>query len=317
MTVKISLVVPLKNEEGSILRLLNSISRQAAPPDEVILVDAGSSDRTVEIIKGYKFEGLDAKVLSIGPAYPGIARNEGVRRARHEMIAFTDGGIELDKDWLKELSRKFKDMGDCDVVYGYYLPRADTLFKKCLSMAIVAPARMTNEGKSRSRFIASSMMKKSAWDGAGKFPDLRAAEDRVFMESLEKKGYKTAYNPKAAVTWDIPSDYAGVFKRFSDYSYHDLLARRFRDWHIPVLRMYLMAGFILSLGAFVSSVFYFLIPAGLFARVAKKILINRREQYFRMAELPAYFVLTGILIVLIDAACLAGWVRFTKGGAAR
>src|SRR3989338_7903243 len=98
--MNISVVIPVRDEEDSITRLLESISNQTRLPEEIVFVDAGSTDKTDDIIAGYKYKDdrLKVKLISVGPAYPGTARNAGVKESAHEFIAFTDGGIELDKD---------------------------------------------------------------------------------------------------------------------------------------------------------------------------------------------------------------------------
>lgn len=302
--MKIALVIPVKDEAHSIWRLLGSISSQTRLPDEVIFVDAGSTDATKEILTDYKDSRLRTRVLSIGPAYPGTARNAGVKASSYELIAFTDGGIELDKDWLSELCKTMQNDVSADVVYGNYNPRTDTLFEECLALAVVPPL------KRRSRFIASSLLKKPVWQAIGGFPDLRAAEDRIFMEEIEKKAYRVRYNPNASVVWDIPCNLKSVFDRFSNYSYHDLKAGRTRDWHIPVLKMYLSALVCIYLGLSLSPIFFWLMPPAFTFRVARKILINKDEPYFNLRFMPVYFIITGFLILFVDAAMLAGWVRY-------
>lgn len=308
--MKISLVIPVKDEACSVGRLLSSISGQTRLPDEVIFVDAGSVDGTIDIIREHKDDRLRLKLISIGAAYPGTARNAGVSEASYEAIAFTDGGIELDKDWLKELSACMSGDTAADVVYGNYAPRADTFFKQCLSMAIVPPPAVISGGRMRPRFIASSLLKRPVWQAVGGFPDYRAAEDRIFMERIEEQGYVAKFNPKATVIWDIPGDLRGVFRRFHSYSYHDLIAGRTRGWHLPVLRMYMMALLCIGLAFTVSPLFIVLPVAGFALRVIRKISINRLEPYFRLRYAPLYFIVTGFLIFFIDMAMFAGCIRY-------
>jgi len=260
----------------------------------------------------YKDDRVRLKHISIGVAYPGTARNAGVREAGHELIAFTDGGIELDKDWLKELSLVIAKDSAADVVYGNYAPRADTFFKQCLSMAIVPPPVNKGSGKTRPRFIASSLLKKTVWAAVGGFPDLRAAEDRIFMERIEKRGYVSKYSPNAHVIWNVPGDLKSAFRRFCSYSYHDLLAARTTDWHIPVLKMYAAALLFIMLGIFVSPFFILLPFIGFMLRVIRKMTVNRNEPYFRTLYVPAYFIITGFLIFLVDIAMFTGWVKHIK-----
>ena len=162
----------------------------------------------------------------------------------------------------------------------------------------------------RSHFIASCLIRKNAWRRVGGFPDYRAAEDRVFMESIEMKGLNVGYNPKASVAWSIPANPKGAWARFSNYSYHDLKAGRTRDWHLPVLKMYAMAAFFICLGFLVTPLFMLIPLAGFALRVIRKIIINRNERYFRIGEASLYFIFTGAAIFSIDMAMFTGWIKY-------
>ncbi len=83
--------------------------------------------------------------------------------------------------------------------------------------------------------------KKKVWEDVGGFPDFRAAEDKIFMKRIERNGYKIGYAPGATVYWEIPSDFRSTFKRFNEFSYHDIIAGRAKDWHYPVIRILLVS----------------------------------------------------------------------------
>src|SRR5215216_7211512 len=102
----ISLVVPLRNEEESLGRLVASVRRQTRPPDEVVLVDGGSTDRTVELARELAAGDARFRVVEAGDATPGRGRNVGAAEARHPWVAFTDAGIGLDPEWLERLAEK-------------------------------------------------------------------------------------------------------------------------------------------------------------------------------------------------------------------
>ncbi len=84
MARTVSLITTLYNEEGSIRALLDSILTQPRPPDEIVICDAGSTDRTVEIINEYIARGLQAKVLVDTGAEPRSAAATRRLRRRQE-----------------------------------------------------------------------------------------------------------------------------------------------------------------------------------------------------------------------------------------
>ncbi len=110
----VSIVVTVKNEERGIGRLLESLLRQE-PPVEVVVVDALSRDRTVEIARSYAARAPGLIHVHEKYGSRGIGRNEGVARAKGEFVAFIDGDCWADSGWLAALRTGF---ARSDVVAG-------------------------------------------------------------------------------------------------------------------------------------------------------------------------------------------------------
>jgi len=132
--MKISLIATIFNEENSIKNFLDSILLQSKNPDEIVLVDGGSTDRTIEGIKKYESRIKKKKItfkliVKIGNRSKG--RNEAIRNAASDIIVCSDAGNILDKNWLKNISKPFEDKS-VDVVAGYYKGLAKNVFQKCL-----------------------------------------------------------------------------------------------------------------------------------------------------------------------------------------
>ena len=92
---ELTIVIPAKNEARLLPRLLSSLVLQDYPPissTKVYLADAGSTDGTPEIARGYA-EWLDMEVIPGG--LPAVGRNNGARRARTPYVLFIDADIEL------------------------------------------------------------------------------------------------------------------------------------------------------------------------------------------------------------------------------
>lgn len=99
----ISVIIPALNEEKYLPRCLKSLVCQSGGEDfEIIVVDGGSLDRTVEVAKEY------ADRVVIQPIRPvGAARNVGVRHASGTILAFMDADTVACKCWLEEVGRAF------------------------------------------------------------------------------------------------------------------------------------------------------------------------------------------------------------------
>ncbi len=308
--MKVSLVVPVRNEADSVDGLMSSVAAQTRRPDEMIIVDGGSDDGTPEIVEAWvgRHSLSDwVRVVRVDDATPGKGRNLGVANARYDWIAFTDAGIRVEQFWLERLIEVAEGDEQIDVVYGSYEPVTETLFERCAALAYVAPKQLRAGQLMRGPVIPSSLIRREVWEGVGGFPDLRAAEDLIFMEAIQRKGYAIAWAPRAFVWWRMPPTLASTFRRFTLYSKHNVRIGRQHDWHYGIARQY-VAGLIFAVLALVVSRWLWLAPLmGYAARVAKSIRARREGRGLLWAMNPVQFVLVAAILLTIDAATFAGW----------
>ena len=135
----ISVVIPVRNEEASIRHLVDSLLHQTLRPDEIVIADNGSIDRTAAIVTEYVERGEPVRLISGGPGLPGKGRNLAVAAALHDWIAFVDAGTKPEPNWLESLAAPVMTDNEVEVVYGTYEPVTDTLLKLCSVMVYVAP----------------------------------------------------------------------------------------------------------------------------------------------------------------------------------
>lgn len=115
VTGSFSVIIPVRNEEKNIARLLDSLMHQSISKDnfEVILVDDQSEDNTVAVAKNiFENSGLSWRILSLGPEDRGNAPKKNavtkaIHYARNELIFCTDGDCELPFDLLSEYQKIF------------------------------------------------------------------------------------------------------------------------------------------------------------------------------------------------------------------
>jgi len=115
--MKISVVLPVYNEEKNIERTLTAIYENTELPYEIIVADGGSDDATVSIINE-KFP--EVKVIENKRQHAAGGRNAGIKRAKGEIIAFTDGDCIVSEDWIANIRKAFED-NDVDGVGGKVL----------------------------------------------------------------------------------------------------------------------------------------------------------------------------------------------------
>jgi len=100
----ISVIIPTYNEAENIEDCLISLNNQTLPRDsyEIIVVDGGSADNTIEIAQKY----ADLVFIQESPKVGG-ARNDGALRARYDIIATTDADTILPSHWLEQIHNLF------------------------------------------------------------------------------------------------------------------------------------------------------------------------------------------------------------------
>ena len=101
----LSIVIPVYNEEHHLAACLDAIAAQSIMPDEVIVVDNNSTDKTVEVAKKYPF------VRVIQEPNQGIvnARNAGFNAAKTDIIGRVDADNIVAKTWVQHVLELFKD----------------------------------------------------------------------------------------------------------------------------------------------------------------------------------------------------------------
>lgn len=109
--MRVAVVTGVYNEEKTISALIEAVLGQSRPPDEMVIVDDGSCDRTAELIKSYMAESGMIRYIRQDNAGPAKARNRGWRNADAEICIFTDGDCVPETNWIKELLAPFDDRG--------------------------------------------------------------------------------------------------------------------------------------------------------------------------------------------------------------
>jgi len=307
--LRVSLVIPVKDEEGSLEALIGSIQSQTRPPEEIILVDGGSTDGTVDLARRLTRHDPRFRVLEAGEATPGRGRNVGIAAATYDWIALTDAGIRLEATWLERLVEVLQRDPRVRVVYGNHEPIPGSFFERCAALACVSPKRRRPGGWMRDPIVASSLIHRSVWRSVGGFPDLRASEDLIFMERIEQHGFRTGWAPEATVWWQLQPSLVGTFRKFVLYSKHNVWAGRQRHWHYGVARAYLAAALFLFLAILDSPLWVAVLLAGAAARVAKRIWCRREDRGVLWLLNPLQFLGVGVVLVALDMATLAGWVQ--------
>jgi len=103
--MKISVVIPVYNEEKYIKNCLDSLMNQEEKPNEIIVVDNNCTDKTISIVKKFK----DITVIQEKNQGMIPARNAGYNCASGEIIARCDADSLLPSNWIKRIKKDFEN----------------------------------------------------------------------------------------------------------------------------------------------------------------------------------------------------------------
>lgn len=226
--MNISVCITTLNEEGSVGKLLDSLLVQTKKPDQIIIVDGGSTDKTVEIIRHYQQKDSRIKLLT-EKCSRARGRNLGVEIAKSEIILMTDAGCIASPDWVKNIVSPFENT-KVDVVAGFYKMTGGTPVSKAMSIFMgVQPEDFDVNFLPSTRSIA---FKKQIWEKVGGFPEKvgGAAEDTVFNYKLIKNGAKFSRMKNATVEWGMPGRIAEFGFKVYEYAKGDVKSK---IWFFP------------------------------------------------------------------------------------
>ena len=243
--MKVSLIVTVLNEAGSVGRLLDSVLAQTRPPDEVVIVDGGSHDATLDVIRRYA-DRLPLRLLMEPGANIARGRNLAIVAAGGDVMAVTDAGVRLAPDWLAALVAPFESAPPPDVVSGFFVADAEGAFETALGATTLPDVDEVDPAMflPSSRSVAYT---KAAWAAVGGYPEwLDYCEDLVFDLKLRERGFCFAWAPTAVVGFRPRPSLAAHFRQYYVYARGDGKADLWRRRHAIRYAAYAIGAVLLS-----------------------------------------------------------------------
>lgn len=227
--MKISVIVPVRNESRHIRRVVEGLCHQDYPPDqyEVLVVDGMSDDDTIEIVEGMRAGFPQLKLHSNPQRLSSAARNIGIRHATGEYVIVVDGHCTIgDREHLQKLERAFVRSG-ADTI-GRPQPLVTSRpsgIQRCVSIARSSWLGHNPDSAafaSRESFVSPQNVavayRRELFDEFGLFDErFDACEDVELNTRLAQAGRTCWFTPDIAVGYTPRSSLAGLFYQMVRY----------------------------------------------------------------------------------------------------
>lgn len=119
----LSIIIPALNEAKNLPKLLESIKRQTYKDYEIIVVDAGSQDKTIEIARKHWCK------IAKGSLHPGASRNKGAKKAKGDILLFLDADCTIEENFLENAIKDIKNR-KLSAAGSYLFPSTNNIIDK-------------------------------------------------------------------------------------------------------------------------------------------------------------------------------------------
>ena len=240
--MKISLIATVLNAEDHVGAFLASIAAQTRTPDEIVIVDGGSTDGTVAALRA-----ADGITLLQSPgANISRGRNVAIAQAAHEAIAVADAVCVYGPGWLAALVAPLED--GADVSMGWTEPIVDSVLAACasslgmpLSPDEVDPATFMPSAR-------SVAFRREAIDAVGGYPEwLPIGEDMWVNHRWRERPFELRFAPEAVAGWHPRDSLGAIWTQYVKYARGDGQAGMYPERH--ALRFAVYGGLLAALAS--------------------------------------------------------------------
>lgn len=297
--MKVSLIATVKDGGPAVAEFLASIRGQTRSPDEVVIVDGGSRDETLGILRA----ATDVNLIESPGSNIAEGRNLAIRAATHDVIAVSDADCTLARDWLRLLTAAVE--AGADVAMGFYRPIYRSFFEACSAAVSLPEEHQVNPA----RFMPSSRsiaFRRETFEHAGAYPEwLDIGEDMYLNHRFRQLGARMDFVGNAVAHWRVRPTMAATWRQYYDYARGDGVGGMHTGRHALRFAVYGSAALaiitrrrrmLLTFGA--AAAWY---SSGKIRRALRLLPDRRPQRIGAVAVVPA-------LMLLADAAKMAGYI---------
>ena len=239
--MRVSLITTVLNADGHVGRFLETVAAQTRPPDEVVVVDGGSTDGTLEELRA----AVGITLIEEPGANIARGRNVAIVAATHDVIAVSDADCVLEPDWLERLLVPIE--AGADVAMGAYRPLAENFLHRCMA-AVNLP---DPNGWDEATFMPSGRsvaFRREAIEAAGGYPEwLGIGEDMFVNHRWRELGMDMRLARDAVAWWRLRPDLRSTWTQYFRYARGDAIAGMHPERH--ALRFAVYGGALYALGS--------------------------------------------------------------------
>ena len=234
--MKVTLISTVKDCADAAGAFLASLATQTRAPDEVVIVDGGSSDGTADAFAG---EGV-TMLVEVG-ANISRGRNVALAAATHEVIAATDADCELDAGWLEAIVAPIE--AGADVSMGWYEPVLETTFQRCMAAVNLPLGAGEVDPATFNPSARSVAFRREAIDAVGGYPEwLAIGEDMWVDRRWRELGMDMRFAPDAVVRWRLREGLGATWRQYFRYAKGDAHAAMHPERHALRFGVYAATG---------------------------------------------------------------------------
>jgi glycosyltransferase involved in cell wall biosynthesis len=240
--MKVSLIATVLNADDRIGGFLASIAAQIRAPEEVIVVDGGSTDGTAERLRGA--EGIT--LIEEPGANIARGRNLALAAASHDAIAVADADCAYGPGWLAALLEPLE--AGADVAMGWTEPVVASLLDACVSslgFPLVADEVDATTFMPSARSVA---FRRETIDAVGGYPEwLAIGEDMWVNHRWRERAFDMRMAPDAVAHWHPRSSLGHIWRQYVRYARGDGQGGMYPERH--ALRFAVYGGLIAALAS--------------------------------------------------------------------
>ncbi|MGH2594343.1 MAG: glycosyltransferase [Actinomycetota bacterium] len=296
--MKVTLISTVKDVAAHIEEFLGSVAAQTRAPDEVIIVDGGSTDGTQELLR--RSEAIT--LIEERGANISRGRNVAIAAATHDVIAVTDADCVLAPTWLERILEPIES--GADVSMGFTEPIVGGFLQQCLAsinlldVSEVDPARFMPSAR-------SVAFRRGSIEAAGGYPEwLAVGEDMWVNHRWRELGLDMRFAPDAIVRWRLRPTLMATWAQYFRYARGDAQAGMHPERH--ALRFGVYGGLAAALGFRRS--WPKAMAAGGAVAYARRPIQRAWRRMPQTGERAAAAIVVPALMGWIDSAKIAGYI---------